>query len=256
MLTSCPVCHCRTLRLFDKVSVGDGGAAPIYICESCLALLNGAAYDALETSHAAEMQQTDFYAVPADEPAASHLKQVAIYQNILRMFIEREERLLSEAVFLDFGAGRGYAALAAATTCRYAVACDYDLTPIHKVVDSLRSAAELPDNFIAVSDIDEVVDKFDIVFMWHVLEHLPQPTAFWRARRRQLQPDASFFIQVPMFRPNYVMDAHFVFFTEPSLARWAREIGAEVVHFGYDVPRGFISLHARMKGATARGDDC
>jgi 2-polyprenyl-3-methyl-5-hydroxy-6-metoxy-1,4-benzoquinol methylase len=204
----------------------------------------------LTTGDVTQLQKTDFYAVPNEESAKDHLAQVAIYQNILRLFTERETRLMSEAVFLDFGAGRGYAALAAAAACRAAFACDYDLAPIHEVMRSLGDAAELPANFIAVSDLDTVVDRFDIVFMWHVLEHLPEPSSFWQGRKRQLQPNASFFIQVPMFRPAHVINAHFVFFTEPSLTRWAHEIGAEVIHFDYDVPRGFISFHARMKYAT------
>ncbi len=247
MLTRCPVCDHHAPRLFDKISVGGRAVAPIYICESCLALLNGAAYDALQTRQAAELQKTEFYTVAAGEQAADHLRQMAIYRGILQVFLQREERALGDAVFLDFGAGRGYAALAAAASCRTAIACDYDLVPVNEVVDSLRQAASLPDNFMAVQDLDAIADAIDIVFMWHVLEHLPQPTAFWRAQHQRLAPGASFFLQVPMFRPDYVMNAHFIFFTEPSLGRWAQEIGAEVIQFGYDVPRGFLSLHARLK---------
>lgn len=245
MLTHCPVCDGRILTLFDRVDVGPRGVASIYICRTCLALLNGAAYDALEEGEVADLQKTDFYTVRADEPAASHLDKIATYQQVLELFFQREPRRLSDLTFLDFGCGRGYAALAAAASCRRAVACDYDLTAFQSVAKSLRDAGSFPDNIVAINDIASASDRFDITFMWHVLEHLPYPTAFWRDRQPHLRPEAAFIVQSPMFRPEYVINAHFVFFTEPSLQRWAEEIGAAAVDFRYDVPRAFIALHAR-----------
>jgi 2-polyprenyl-3-methyl-5-hydroxy-6-metoxy-1,4-benzoquinol methylase len=245
MLTHCPVCDGRVLTAFDKVDVGPRGFASIYICRTCLALLNGAAYDALEEGHVVDLQKTDFYAVSADEPAASHLDKIASYRQILEVFFQSEPRALADLTFLDFGCGRGYAALAAAASCRRVVACDYDLAPYRSVVTSLRDAGSFPDNIVAIDDMASTEERFDIVFMWHVLEHLPYPSAFWRDRRPHLRPEAAFIVQSPMFRPEYVIDAHFVFFTEPSLRRWAEEIGAASVEFRYDVPRAFIALHAR-----------
>lgn len=245
MLTHCPVCDGRVLELFDKVDVGPRGVASIYICRTCLALLNGAAYDALEGGEVADLQKTDFYTVGADEPADNHLDKIATFQQVLELFFQREQRPLSDLTFLDFGCGRGYAALAAAASCRRAVACDYDLAAFQSVVTSLRNAGSLPDNIVAIADLASAPDGFDIIFMWHVLEHLPYPSAFWRDRQRYLRPEATFIVQSPMFRPEYVINAHFVFFTEPSLQRWAQEIGAAAVEFRYDVPRAFIALHAR-----------
>jgi 2-polyprenyl-3-methyl-5-hydroxy-6-metoxy-1,4-benzoquinol methylase len=251
MLTHCPVCDGRVLTVFDKVDVGPRGVATIYICRTCLALLNGAAYDALEAGHIADLQKTDFYAVNADEPATSHLDKIANYQQILEHFFQCESRPLADLTFLDFGCGRGYAALAAAARCRRVVACDYDLAAYQSVAMSLRDAGSAPDNIIAIDDIASATERSDIVFMWHVLEHLPYPSAFWRECQPHLQPDAAFIVQSPMFRPEYVIDAHFVFFTEPSLRRWAEEIGATSVEFRYDVPRAFIAVHARTADSTS-----
>ena len=47
MLTYCPVCDGRVITLFDKINLRPRGAASIYICRTCLALLNGAAYTML-----------------------------------------------------------------------------------------------------------------------------------------------------------------------------------------------------------------
>lgn len=248
MLTYCPVCDGRVIALFDKINLRPRGAASIYICRTCLALLNGAAYDALEKGQISELQKTDFYAVTADEHAVNHLDKVATYQQILQVFFQHEARSLADLTFLDFGCGRGYAALAAAPNCRRAVACDYDLAAFQTVVSALEIEDALPSNVAAIDDLAAATECFDIIFMWHVLEHLPYPTSFWRDRRQHLQPGATFILQSPMFRPEYVIDAHFVFFTEPSLRRWSEEIGAEPIDFRYDVPLAFIALHARMNG--------
>jgi SAM-dependent methyltransferase len=246
MLTRCPICDGRVLSLFDKVDVAQRGVASIYICRTCLALLNGAAYDALGKGEVEDLQKTEYYSVAIDEPASVHLEKVATYQQILQLFFQEEERSLTDLTFLDFGCGRGYAALAAAARCRRAVACDYDLGPFRSVLASLRDIGACPNNIASIHELSSTTERFDLAFMWHVLEHLPYPTAFWRDNRARLQPRAALIIQLPMFRPEYVIDAHFVFYTESSLQRWMDEIGAVAVKFSYDVPRAFIALHARL----------
>jgi 2-polyprenyl-3-methyl-5-hydroxy-6-metoxy-1,4-benzoquinol methylase len=248
VLTQCPVCDHHLITLFDQVDLGQRGIGAIYICRRCLALLNGTAYDALEKAPIVDLQRTRFYSVADDEPAAAHLDMIDRYGEILRVFFEHEMRPPEDLNFLDFGCGRGYAALAAAAHCRQAVACDYDLAAFNSVAKSLRSIGAYPGNITGIEELVAAPERFDIAFMWHVLEHLPYPSRFWCDNRCLLQPRATFIIQSPMFRPEYVIDAHFVFFTESSLHRWSQEIGAEVIGFRYDVPRGFIAAHVRMGG--------
>ena len=137
---------------------------------------------------------------------------------ILNSFFKHEPRSLADLNFLDFGCGRGYAAFAASTHCNCATAFDYDLAAFDRVAASLRDADACPTNVAAIEDLDRSTLRYDFVFMWHVLEHLPYPSRLWRENRKHLQPNASFAIQSPMLRPEYVIDAHFIFFTKSSLS--------------------------------------
>ena len=248
MLTYCPVCDGRVITLFDKINLRPRGAASIYICRTCLALLNGAAYDALEKGQISELQKTDFYAVTADEHAVNHLDKVATYQQILQVFFQHEARSLADLTFLDFGS-----------------AADMRHWPRRPTVDAPWRATTTWRHSRPLSR--------------HWKSKMPSPAMSQRSMISPRQLSASTLYSCGMCSsiclirpvsgetagstfnpeprsscsrrcsvPRNVIDAHFVFFTEPSLRRWSEEIGAEPIDFRYDVPLAFIALHARMNG--------
>jgi 2-polyprenyl-3-methyl-5-hydroxy-6-metoxy-1,4-benzoquinol methylase len=106
-------------------------------------------------------------------------------------------------------------------------------------------------NIEIVGDFSDLRTKIDVLFMWHVLEHLPEPTKFWRSHIHNLNDDALVFLQIPLYRPTSVCRPHYVFYTECSLKTWATAIRVQPVKFGYDLENGFLG----MVGKYRSGDE-
>ena len=248
-LSRCPVCAGLELCNFDKIRDIDGNLCDILMCVGCGALLNSYAYASLCESTAEQLQKTDLYAVTSGHPPDSHLQEIeradSYFQYLAGCGIDTSR--FNKQVFCDFGAGHGYVALAACRRFRSVIAHDWDTRGISKIRDSLRGPyADFP-NLQIVNDLANVHAKIDVLFMWHVLEHLPEPTLFWRSHLHKLKDDALVFLQIPLYRPAAVCRPHYVFYTERSLERWAAEIGFGLLNFGYDAERGFLGMIAKRK---------
>jgi 2-polyprenyl-3-methyl-5-hydroxy-6-metoxy-1,4-benzoquinol methylase len=248
-LTRCPVCGSAELRKFDVTRDIDGNICDILMCVECSALLNSYAYESLHGSTAEQIQKTDLYAATSDDPPSFHLQEVkqadSYFQYLADCGIDVSR--FGDQVFCDFGAGRGYVALAACQRFRSVVAQDWDTRGVSKIRDSLRSARSDYTNLDIVNDLANVQAKIDVLFMWHVLEHLPEPTQFWRSHAHRLNEGALIYLQIPLYRPAAVCRPHYVFYTERSLERWASEIGFRPINFGYDPERGFLGMIAARK---------
>jgi hypothetical protein len=247
VLTRCPVCGSAELRKFDVTPDIDGNICDILMCVECSALLNSYAYVSLHGLTAEQIQKTDLYAVTSDDPPSFHLQEVeqadSYFQYLADCGIDASR--FGDQVFCDFGAGRGYVALAACRRFRSVIAQDWDTRGVSKIRDSLRSMGSDYTNLDIVDDLATVQAKIDVLFMWHVLEHLPEPTEFWRSHMHRLSEGALIYLQIPLYRPAALCRPHFVFYTERSLERWASEIGFRPINFGYDPERGFLGMIAR-----------
>jgi 2-polyprenyl-3-methyl-5-hydroxy-6-metoxy-1,4-benzoquinol methylase len=89
-----------------------------------------------------------------------------------------------------------------------------------------------------VEAMPEDTEKFDVVVMLDVLEHLPQPLDTVRAIVRLLKPDGLLIIQSPEYQSNrdgswqnFVVPEHLFLFTRESVCKLLREVGLENVQF-------------------------
>ncbi len=155
---------------------------------------------------------------------------------MLDVLVEHGAKLPESGVFLDLGGGRGYAAIAAATRVRQSIICDIDTAPAREVISSLGYK-----NVSTIQSLAGVESLANVLFMWHSLEHLPDPSEFWRDNRRALADNCEILLQVPMYMPEYVVDAHFIFFNETSLNAWAKELGATIRKTLIDHENNFIT---------------
>jgi len=88
--------------------------------------------------------------------------------------------------------------------------------------------------------------SFDVITMWHVLEHVPNPAEVLADVRRLLKPDGVLMVGVPLgdsveagwFKANwagYDVPRHLVTFTRASLSEFARRQG-----FQFEEQRGIV----------------
>ncbi|ROL60790.1 class I SAM-dependent methyltransferase [Bacteroidetes/Chlorobi group bacterium MS-B_bin-24] len=94
------------------------------------------------------------------------------------------------AKLLDFGCDRGY-------FIDEARRFGYDVTGV-ELSEKARSYCSKIDlkNYKTINEIDET---FDIVTMWHTLEHLPEPLRFLKDLQKRLNNEGFLFIRVPNF---------------------------------------------------------
>lgn len=102
---------------------------------------------------------------------------------------------------------------------------------------------------------DLSADSLDLVTMFHVLEHLPEPVAALRRIAQRLKPDGLLYIEVPNATrpcsPHYMFfRAHVLYFTGPSLRQTLEAAGLVVVAHSADDADN-LSIVAR-RGAAAR----
>lgn len=93
----------------------------------------------------------------------------------------------------------------------------------------------------ALETVDLAPDRFDVVSLWHVLEHMPDPKATLVRLRQLLTPDGVLAIEVPNIafavRRSYTYPLsatlHLYHFTNTTLSDMARGAGFTVLECGH-----------------------
>ncbi len=96
------------------------------------------------------------------------------------------------------------------------------------------------------------LQKFDVITMWHVLEHVPNPIAFLTAVKRQLQLGGKLILEVPnsdslvmgIFKDVYnwqMIPEHIFYYSPKSLAYLLTQIGFKEISFDFP-PRAILNF--------------
>jgi SAM-dependent methyltransferase len=118
-----------------------------------------------------------------------------------------------------------------------------------------------------VLDVDMAGRRFDVITLWHVLEHVPEPAAYLRHVAQWLAPDGRLVVAVPNFAgvearltgPRWAfldIPRHLFQFTPRSLALTAEQAGLAVVSdrlrlAEYGFPVTLLNFWSMLSG----GDD-
>ena len=125
---------------------------------------------------------------------------------------------------LDIGCGMGYFLLA----CRR---CGYDVEGMDISTDSaayVREELKIPVSVETIDGVDYPPASFDIITMWHFLEHTREPVKYLEKARLWLKPDGILVVDVPNYMgtdarkmwnrwPQWSLPYHFYHFTPETL---------------------------------------
>jgi SAM-dependent methyltransferase len=161
------------------------------------------------------------------------------FNNTIRL---RELRGLGHGRLLDIGSGRGRF-LAAAKSAGWDVT-GIEFEPGLAEMSARRFGVPVVVGDAVSADVD---GPFDVVTMWHVLEHLPDPHAALERAAALLRPGGTLIVSVPnndSLQARLGGDAwlhldiprHLWHFTPASLARLVSRSGLRVVRIGHFYP--------------------
>jgi 2-polyprenyl-3-methyl-5-hydroxy-6-metoxy-1,4-benzoquinol methylase len=142
---------------------------------------------------------------------------------------------------LDFGAGRGITAAAAAKHFDRVYASDLSL----KVLSKVHEVMPRREKVIVTNDHRTIPDRLDAVVALHVLEHLPFMRDTADDLIGRLNPGGVLLFQVPMLRNDYLVCVHYTFFNEACCRSFAHEAGLEVLGVWFDHELDFLTCIAR-----------
>ena len=126
-------------------------------------------------------------------------------------------RLPGQGALLDFGCGHGFFLRDFHTVLPDWELFGYDITT--DKLDELHAIEGV--RRIFTDGIDAVDQRFDLITLNHVLEHLVEPVAILRALRGLLRPGGRLIVRVPSFlelHSEFVIGDHVSLFTTHTLA--------------------------------------
>jgi SAM-dependent methyltransferase len=221
---ACIVCGAKEVRSYLKTA----GGRTIVVCETC-----GLGW--MRPSPSLD-EIRGFY--PQEYYGSTGAKFSGLIEWLVRVTAARRVRFLvrrlpKPARILDVGCGRG--TLLSAFADRGFEAHGFELSP---------QAAEFADSRAHIKIGEELADAqypagfFDMVIVWHVLEHLKHPDQVIEEIRRILKPGGTLIISVPNFSSwqarwagenwfHLDLPRHLFHFPLPALRRLAEDRGFE-----------------------------
>jgi len=225
---ACPCCGGLSLEAFEDTLDIDGNIIEVEICLVCSALINRSSLErhltAPETLR--ETQTTglaNVYPIHRDIRAELE-REIVIHRGTLDFFLTHAapDRDPARMTMAEIGIGRGTFIRSAAQIFEkcYAIDLAYD------VFEATREHLPVPQNIVLLEAFENVPEPLDVVVAWHSLEHIPRLYDLIAAIRSALNPGGHLFFQVPLYRPNHLVESHYVLLNRRAIA-----ILAEVERF-------------------------
>ncbi len=150
---------------------------------------------------------------------------------------------------LDIGCGMGYFLLA----CRR---CGYDVEGMDISADSaayVQDELKIPVAVGTIDGVDYPPASFDVITMWHFLEHAREPDQYVEKARRWLKPDGILVVDVPNYMgtdarkmwdhwTGWSLPYHFYHFTPETLKQLLAKYGFRAIRH-----KDYLSEHVKER---------
>jgi 2-polyprenyl-3-methyl-5-hydroxy-6-metoxy-1,4-benzoquinol methylase len=205
--------------------VRDNKDIPVMRCEKS-GVIFLRTLDHISNEHYSEMKNFSYW---ESDTRYEALKQT--YEDDLRRF-KLISHLIKDKSYLDFGCGLG----GVLDMARQVTKDVSGLEPQKNVTESLRNL-----NYTMFESIDEIIDnniKFDVITLFHVFEHLPNPFETLKKLNTILNPNGYLIIEVPnandalitsydleSFKQYTFWGEHLILHTKDSLKKYLKMSG-------------------------------
>ena len=251
-LTSVPTCPlCRQSRIAIHARARDIEYQTLdrwfdfYRCTHCQVLF----IEPMLADHLDQIYPPNYYSfVNAPKTVAARVKEWIDLRTFQRALKSVAGDSLSA---LDVGGGTGWLLdIVKRADPRVTKTCVIDIDP--QAEATARSAGH--DYFRGRIEEFPEQQKFDVIFMLNLIEHVADPRAVLKKARHLLTPQGQLFIKTPNFEAmdasvfrnqswgGYHTPRHFVLFTRDSFVQLCAECGLDVVRFSYTQGAPFWSV--------------
>ena len=236
----CPVCH-SLARTNVPVTRDLSEVKKVYQvcwCTTCDARFDQriASVNVQEDTDQQAHVNQDFYVAGFNqEEYESRLEtNRAMMQNMMRHCSDRD-------VFVEIGVGLGFLARAVAPWFTHAYGLDLE-------VETALSVGPVAPNLefqVHQTFIDTYQGDISLLCAWHVAEHLPNPHSVLEPLFRRMPLGSLFVGQIPLYKEDYVFDAHYIWYSEVTLIHLVRAYGFSPVCLERDETHSFLSFTFR-----------
>lgn len=175
----------------------------------------------------------------------------SVYLAKSRLKLAKSQVELEGSHILDIGAGNaafGYELGKQNIQCTY-----HTVEPDRKLAQSYQGYVSK--SFASIAEVKNV--KYDLITLFQVLEHVPEPIKFVNQIKKLLKPNGKILFEVPhrddLFKPNVV--PHLLFWDVQSLAVFCEKVGLKVLFIntaGMKIKRAKSYFNAKSLAEKAR----
>jgi len=238
----CISCNNSELKKYSDTSYLN---LPIYCCKKCGLCVTGESEDVARQAISeiytgkywdernSEISiQTDYSDVDSQGKKRNWLSQISYCSNFLK----------DKKTILEIGAGAGQASYWFEKSGFIVTGIEPDKRNSQLINQKLKHGKCIS-SFI--EDLD-MTEKFDIIWMSHVLEHLIRPDIFLQKINNNLNPSGIFFIEVPncenqsLLKSTILTQPHTYHFSQKSLANICQNAGFRILASDYFRPASYI----------------
>jgi hypothetical protein len=211
----CPVCFTSVDTSIPVERDIDGKSKTFYFsrCGACDALFDQRVELVVElvNNEAQSHVNADFYRPSFSESKFDEL--IAVNQRMIAGF-ERFFRV--RKIYVEIGVGLGFLTRAASQLFDRVYGLDLEVRTAESV-GRIASNVAFREHQEFIETLSDGGDEISALCAWHVIEHFPDPHKVLRPLLRNISHRGVAFGQVPLFKPEYVYDAHFIFYNEKAL---------------------------------------
>jgi SAM-dependent methyltransferase len=226
---TCPCCGGWSLEPFEDTFDIHGNIVAMHICLVCSAIVNRSSLERIraapDTLRGAQTDRLSMVYPVGNDFGDMLKKEVEIHTANLDLFRTRAIPNVDprQLIVAEIGIGRGTLLRSAAALFgrRYGVDLAFGL--FHETVDYLH----VPENVVLLESIAHAPEPLDVVVAWHSFEHVLRLHELVATIRGALKPGGWLFFQVPLYRPDYVVESHYTFLNQRAVA-----VIAEIERFG------------------------
>jgi 2-polyprenyl-3-methyl-5-hydroxy-6-metoxy-1,4-benzoquinol methylase len=248
----CRFCGSRNLAPAFTFPDQQGRATEIHLCRECNCLIPRYELDARRS--AILRLQTDFWETQWPEMSTDEARQLATECAGIVNYYAPWLKVGGDPV-IELGAGRGGLMEALRRQGFSVLGCE----PSERLAKLARKAFGFEEQIFHNAEAEDFVkwfrgvgQKAQAVFLWHVLEHIPEPYPLLRQIAGILNDHGLLIGQVPLLDKDHIYESHLAFLNEPALHHAARQCGFTVEQFNYDIENRFMGFVLK-KSPVRRG---